>query len=29
MEIKLDGKAIFTEYDFHRQIAQLLDFGEY
>ncbi|AFZ24157.1 Barstar, RNAse (barnase) inhibitor [Cylindrospermum stagnale PCC 7417] len=29
MEILLDGKAIFTEYDFHRQIAQLLDFGEY
>jgi ribonuclease inhibitor len=29
MNIKIDGKAIFTEYDFHRQIAQLLDFGEY
>ncbi len=29
MEIKLDGKAIFTEYDFHRQVAKSLDFGEY
>ena len=29
MEIKLDGKRIFTESDFHRQISQLLDFGEY
>ncbi|MEH2073690.1 MAG: barstar family protein [Nostoc sp.] len=29
IEIKLAGESIFTEYDFHRQIAQLLDFGEY
>ena len=28
MEFKLDGKAIFTEYDFHQKIADLLDFGD-
>jgi ribonuclease inhibitor len=29
MEVQIDGKAIVTEYDFHSQIAKLLDFEEY
>ncbi len=29
MEIKLNGKIILTEYDFHNQIAKLLKLEEY
>jgi ribonuclease inhibitor len=29
MRVVLDGSAIRTERDFHRQLARLLDFGPY
>jgi ribonuclease inhibitor len=29
MKVELSGKQIYTESDFHMQIAELLDFGQY
>jgi ribonuclease inhibitor len=29
MQVEINGKEIGTEDDFHRQIAYLLDFGQY